>query len=81
MNNPESPAERKKFRFPLVLTDTARDLQNLSEKYCHLVQVCTIRDDQLTAIPPEISRFENLEELHIGGARIARRPPSRCCLR
>ena len=71
MNNPEFPAGRKKFRFPVVLTDTARDLQNLSEKYCHLVQVCTIRDDQLTAIPPEISRFENLEELHIGGARIA----------
>ena len=59
----------------IELDDIANDLRKLTAGDYQRVRKCAISDHTISIVPVEIARFENLEELWVGGWRIETLPP------
>ena len=59
----------------IELDDIANDLRKLTTGDYQRVRRCAISDYTISIVPAEIARFENLEELWVGGWRIETLPP------
>ena len=59
----------------IELDDIANDLRKLTTGDYQRVRKCAISDYTISIVPAEIARFENLEELWVGGWRIETLPP------
>ena len=65
----------KDIRFSVRLKDGPTNPRNYPKNYYPMVEWCTINDDRITAIPPAIALFGNVEELYIRGRNITTLPP------
>ena len=60
----------KDIQLYVRLKDGPTDPRNYPKNYYPMVEECTIDDDRITAIPPAIAFFNNVEALYISGRRI-----------